>query len=101
MKFTTTALLLSLATTAQSWRAIDTATLHFWSPPSLCTKENFDNGNTCSQSESVDNINVKLDNTGAICYSNPMVDSQIAKAFTHDRCCGNRTPDPLISGPMP
>ena len=72
MKFTTTALLLSLATTAQSWRAIDTATLNFWSPPSLCTKENFDNGNTCSQSESVDNINVKLDNTGAICYSNPM-----------------------------
>ena len=71
MKFTISALLLSLATTAQSWRTIDKVTLHFWSPPSLCTKENYDNGNTCSRS-AIDDINVTLDNTGAICYTNPM-----------------------------
>ena len=81
MKFTTAVLLLSLATTAKSWRSVDTATLHFWSPPSLCTQENYDNKNTCSVSESVENINVKLDNTGSICYSNPMSYSSNGSAW--------------------
>jgi len=67
-------LLLFLAaavSTAHSWSAIDTATLHFWSPPSDCTDAR-NLQQTCSRSESAEDINIVLDNTGAICYSNPM-----------------------------
>jgi len=63
--------------TAHSWNTIDTATLHFWSPPSDCTDAIYHEEKplgvkTCSKSESAENINIVLDNTGATCYSNPM-----------------------------
>ena len=29
------------------------------------------------------------------------VDSKLPQGFRYDQLCGNRTPDPLISGPMP
>lgn len=69
--------LAAAVSTAHSWNTIDTATLHFWSPPSDCTDEIFHEEQphgikTCSKSESVEDIDVVLDNTGAICYSNPM-----------------------------
>ena len=61
----------TLVSTADAWGAIDTATLQFWSPQADCTEANFDDDKTCARSESIVDINVTLDNTGATCYSNP------------------------------
>ena len=66
--------LAAAASTAHSWGDIDTATLNFWSPPSDCTEAiyMYDEEQTCSRSEPAGDVNVVLDNTGSVCYANPM-----------------------------
>ena len=64
--------LATAASTAHSWADIDTATLNFWSSPWDCTQAIYDKEQTCRRSEPAGDVNVVLDNTGSVCYSNPM-----------------------------